>query len=247
MQPAQRQRERLSTLRTVDDPEEETRPRDIRDDRNLAPAGGATGACGIWRARLDRNGPSVFPQTNKPCVREGHFSCMQLAVIFKNTGSYRLSESWRHPGPPTSGPDGELCSCSLGKRRRGWPPPPAQACSPRPGGPGVRRGATVGLEGPSSGPTTPAHEAVGGAHCLVLCTFFTCLNQFPNKHDKYWSDLQQEQHDSLCRTPPASPAALGAESHRGLAQRAAGAQARPRASFWVSPSPPAVAKAPRAL
>ena len=69
-------------------------------DRNLAPAGGATGACGIWRARLDRNGPSVFPQTNKPCMQEGHFSCMQLAVIFKNTASYRLSESWRHPDPP---------------------------------------------------------------------------------------------------------------------------------------------------
>ena len=136
VQPAQRQRERLSTLQTVDGPGGGSTGHGTFEtthdcvDRNLTPAGGATGACGIWRARLDHNGPSGFPQTNKPCVREGYFSCMQLAVIFKNTASYRLSESWRHPGPPTSGPDGELCSCSLGKRRRGWLPHPPRRPAP---------------------------------------------------------------------------------------------------------------------
>ncbi|XP_070319587.1 collagen, type I, alpha 1b-like [Odocoileus virginianus] len=92
-------------------------------------------------------------------------------------------------------------------------------------------------------PGEGARQPSGGRTHSAACS--AAKGTTAHATDGAWA--RRRRHGHRHGTPETTHDPLGAESHRGLAQQAAGARVRSRTSFWVSPSLPPIAKAPRAF
>ena len=176
MQPAQRPREPLPTLRTVRRPGGGGGTPGTTHDRRgreLSVARGVPGAGRTWRGDLPAKDRVRCPRLTGCVCETLVFLCTQPAMISKNTASCRLSESRMHSGPPPLVPTVIFDPAAWEREGVGGLLPTMT------GRPGVCRGSTAEPGGPRTGgcphDSLPTWLLVG-VHCIVLCACFTCLN-----------------------------------------------------------------------
>ena len=176
MQPAQRPREPLPTLRTVRRPGGGGGTPGTTHDRRgreLSVARGVPGAGRTWRGDLPAKDRVRCPRLTGCVCETLVFLCTQPAMISKNTASCRLSESRMHSGPPPLVPTVIFDPAAWEREGVGGLLPTMT------GRPGVCRGSTAEPGGPRTGGSP--HDSrptwlLVGVQFIVLCACFTCLN-----------------------------------------------------------------------